>query len=307
MEVGEQFHSGEHHVGAMRDQLFPVLASGSLYWCSHQPEISSRIVDANEELFAVMIDLIFLVLDAWRNQVPFALRLTGTQVAPFRSCVASAFDQQILAAARQLNTNVEALVRIFIDNRIRCRIRSQQVPIHAIVALRAFLFHCVEESSIVRRPGKGAGFLHALGIELARLQTLDVERVLAESSVVGGIGQQVTVFTHAHAAQRHEFLTFGESILIKDDFFGRVSIDGILRCPLATEDWILLSGLRAGVIEVLAFAERDTDVRFLDVADHLPVELFLKSTGMLRERVGVGVLGLEIARHFRIVLSRIQK
>ena len=83
VEVGEQFHSGEHHVGAMRDQLFPVFASGSLYWCSHQPEISSRIVDANEELFAVMIDLVFLVLHPWRNQIPFALRLIGTQVAPF--------------------------------------------------------------------------------------------------------------------------------------------------------------------------------------------------------------------------------
>ena len=176
------------------------------------------------------------------------------------------------------------------------------MAVHAIVALRAFLFHCVEESSIVRRPGKGSGFLHALGIELARLQTLDVERVLAEASVVGGIGQQIAVFTHAHAAQRHEFLTFGESILIKDDFFGRVSIDGILRCPLATEDRVLLSGFRAGVIEVVAFAERDTDVRFLDVADHLPIELFLKSAGMTRQRVGVGVLGLEIARHFRIVL-----
>ena len=83
VEAVEQFHPDEHDVGAMGDQFSPVLASGSLYWCGHQPKVSPGIVHANEELFAVMIDLVFLVLHSWRDQIPFALWLIGTQVAPF--------------------------------------------------------------------------------------------------------------------------------------------------------------------------------------------------------------------------------
>jgi hypothetical protein len=107
----------------------------------------------------------------------------------------------------------------------------------------------------------------------------------------------VGVVAHVVRAQGHELLALGQLVDVEGDLLG-----GLDRPLLAAIDGVLLALLGARVVEVAALAIGDVDVGLLDPRQHLLVERFLEGLGGLHDRVGVGVLGLEVRLHLRVGL-----
>jgi len=57
----------------------------------------------------------------------------------------------------------------------------------------------------------------------------------------------------------------------------------------------------AGVVVVITLTHRDGYVGLLDPPDHFFVQPALQILGRLHHRVGVGVLGLEVGDHLRVL------
>src|SRR5581483_4268117 len=116
-----------------------------------QAEVPPLVVDANQELLAVMLHLVLAALHPWRNRLPLARWRACIQIAPLRCGVAADLQQQVLAASRALHAYVEALVFLLVDQVIRLG-RAQDVPVEPVLTLGRIL-NRVEDSLVVRRPG----------------------------------------------------------------------------------------------------------------------------------------------------------
>src|SRR5216683_3308445 len=67
--------------------------------------------------------------------------------------------------------------------------------------------------------------------------------------------------------------------------------------------WPLASSFTSTVISSAASVLlRDVHISFLDVADHLVIQLLLESCGWLHDPVSVGVFRFQVLRHFGIGL-----
>ena len=147
----------------MRNQFPPVFAAGAGDGRRHEAEVAALVVGADEELIAVLLDFVLLVLHARRDDFPFAGRLIGGQETRVAGGVAAAVDDEILMAARALNANVKALVGIFVGDGIAGDRCSQRVTVHAMLALGLLFLDGVEQGFVVGGPGNGADLQHFSG------------------------------------------------------------------------------------------------------------------------------------------------
>ena len=88
-----------------------------------------RVVGSDVEGITAMVDVVLDVVDAWSNQLPFAVRLIGRKKAHFARNVAGRGKQKKLLAQALLHFDVEALVRFLEDNRVLAGFGSQFVPV----------------------------------------------------------------------------------------------------------------------------------------------------------------------------------
>src|SRR5262249_10427305 len=105
----EQVDTLEHHVRAVRDNFLPVLWPELGNGCRHQAEITARIVDADVKTVAMVVDVILDVGSALPYQPPATVGPVGRQVTHFAGGVTVAREQQVSAAAGELNVYLEAL------------------------------------------------------------------------------------------------------------------------------------------------------------------------------------------------------
>jgi len=117
------------------------------------------------------------------------------------------------------------------------------------------VFDGIENSLVVVGPGDG---IHSLGVvtqQFTSAQILYRKCVLAIASIVGGVSQEVTVFTDAERSEGHERLSFGEFIDVEQDFFGSIHA-----APFSAADAVLPAGFGAHIVEIAAFFVRHFDV-----------------------------------------------
>src|ERR671922_2050320 len=97
--VLEEIRVLQHDVGTMVYYLLPILTARIGDRRLHQPEVSSRVVDAKIEEFPVMIGIVFNVLLAGFHDLPFGAWLVGGDVACFGGRVAAGKKKDIRLAA----------------------------------------------------------------------------------------------------------------------------------------------------------------------------------------------------------------
>ncbi len=296
-EVFEEVGVVNHDAGIVRHDFMPVRAAWIGDWRLDQPEVAPGIVDADVKRISVVVGIIFDALLARFENLPVAVGLLGRNEARFAGGVAGRHQKDVGLASRLECKHVEALVLLFIDQRVRS-CRRDRVPIEAILALRDRIFLRVENRLIVVRPYDRSHALGVVGEGLSRAKVFHRQRELPETRVVVAVGEQVSVRAHGIRGDRHEGMPLGHFVLVEKDFFRRVRG----RRLLAAADRILLPCLSSHVIKVVAFAIRNFDVGLFDPAQHLVIELFLERFGRLHHRIGVRILGFEIRAHFRVRL-----
>jgi hypothetical protein len=132
--------------------------------------------------------------------------------------------------------------------------------------------------------------------DLATGEVLDADPVLATADVVLGPGQQRVVLADLVVADAEVVLALGHRVDVEQHFLGAVHA-----ALAARVDRIILAGLEARVVPVAALAVRHRTVVLLDAADDLLVQLVLQRLQRRHPRVDVGVLGVEVSQHLRIL------
>ncbi len=241
-----------------------------------------------------MVDGVFLLLNARGDYLEAAQRIFCVEPATLIGGVAACFHQEVVAVARPANAQVEAFVWLLVDEDVRGCGLSQDVAPELVVPLGDLVFGGEQKRCAVGAPNNGADALGCVCEMVAGAEVLDVERVLAEAGVVGGVGEQISVWADAHGAHRHEGLAPGEFVHIEQDPLRIGFVRNAASCSGSAMDGVLAPFDGAGVVEPAAVGVWDRLVGLLDVGEHLGVEGFLEAVRGCEHRSRVGVLGLEM-------------
>ena len=128
-----------------------------------------------------------------------------------------------------------------------------------------------------------------------------MQRVLAESLVVGRVGEQVAIVGDGAHSHCHEVFALGQLVDVEDDLLRERPDRRVGRTWFTAVDRILRALFGAGVIPVFSVAEGNRDIGLFDVAEHLVVERLLQLGRRLKDGGGIGILGFEVGSDFRIV------
>src|SRR5262249_1166046 len=138
----EQVDSLEHHVRPMRYDFLPVLGCEIGNGYGDQTKIVAGIIDAQIKAVTVVVDIVLNVSSTLPHQPPAAVGLVGWQVAHLTRSVAAAREQQVRAAAGEVDIHAEALVFFLIYQRIS--LLPQDVLPELVRALGDLVFNSVE-------------------------------------------------------------------------------------------------------------------------------------------------------------------
>jgi len=125
-------------------------------------------------------------------------------------------------------------------------------------------------------------------------QVADVQGVLAEAGVVGGVGEQIAVRADGHRSDCHIGLADCKFIYVQQ----RLLRAGRRGGGAAAVDGVLAAFEGAGPVEPAVVGVGDGFVGLLDMREHLGVELGLQLLCWLHQGRGVGVFGFEIFEEF---------
>ncbi len=119
--------------------------------------------------------------------------MVGGEEAVLVGGVGAGFDHEVLAVAGAADAEVEALVLFVEDEGVLLGGGAEGVAEEVVLALGGLVFGGVEEGARVGGPGDGADALGGVGQVVSGAEVADVEGVLAEAGVVGGVGEEVAV------------------------------------------------------------------------------------------------------------------
>ncbi len=251
-------------------------------------EVAGVVVGHQVEVIAAVLNRIFDVRTARRDDPCGGRRIRGRDRPPFRRREPVVRDEDVLVAARADDVDVVEDV-VFLEHLgvLRAR-RTEHVTPDGIAALGLVRCH-VEERLVVVGPGRAVPDALDRFEDLSGGQVLDVERVLAERGEVLEVDDLRAVGTDLEAAKCVELLALRQHVLIEIHLLRRV-----WRALPATEDWISFPLFRARVIPVAVFPDRHLLVGLLDSSEHLFVQRVLQRREVPRAGGRVGVLGVEV-------------
>ncbi len=155
----------------------------------------------------------------------------------------------------------------------------------------------VEHRSVVVGPLQRVVHARDLVVEmLARLEVLETDRVFLVPPEVDRVGEHLVARTDLEGAEAAEIPPLRQGVLVQQHLLCRVQV-----VALATVDPVLLTFLRARVIEIVVDAHGHREVGLLDPAQHLVVELLLELFGVLHDGGRVRVLLFEVIDDLRVV------
>ena len=118
-----------------------------------------------------MVGVVFLIVDAWRDELELGRGRLGREEPALGRGVAAGLHQKILAVAGLADAEVEALVLLFVDDDILAGGRAQRVAEEMVVALGDLILGGVEEGLRVGGPGDRADAQSGIGQVCAGLRS----------------------------------------------------------------------------------------------------------------------------------------
>src|SRR5512137_125688 len=91
-----------------------------------------------------------------------------------------------------------------------------------LVSLGDLVFRDEEKGSVIGGPHDLVHPLEFVRKQLASAQVLDLERVLAITGGVGGVGQKLIVVAGNKRAHAEELVALGKSVEVEQDLFRRI-------------------------------------------------------------------------------------
>ena len=134
------------------------------------------------------------------------------------------------------------------------------------------------------------------GQVLSACKILDADGVNLRAFEINGVGKPGSVRADAEGAETAKLVTFGEKVLIEQNFFS-----GREQSFFAAIDRILFSGFRAGVIKISVVSFWDARVDFLDAPFHFLKEKLLQWFDVSERLIEIIVLSLKILQRFGIL------
>src|SRR6185369_3043851 len=118
-----------------------------------------------------------------------SVRIVSAQVKDLGRRFAGRLEKDHCLIAGAKSADVKQFVFLFVNEVVL--IRSQHVPEKLVASFGDRVFSDVEKCFVVGGPGDGVDALDLFGKQLARSQVFDLQRVLAITGVVSGVGEQV--------------------------------------------------------------------------------------------------------------------
>ena len=285
----------EHRV-AVRQPVGPVRGPGVRFGRPRDPEVGRVVVGIDQEKAVGGLHAVLDIGPARGDDAGLGRRRRGRDQAPLGGRKPVGRDEHVLAAARAEHRHVLEDV-VLLEHLDVLRPGSfGHVPPHGVAAFGR-VGRQVEERAVVIRPGGPVPHARDRVGQPTRAQVLHVQRILAERRGVLEIQEAAAVGTDVEAAQGVEALPLRQRVLIEDHVLGRVEA-----ALLATIDRVRLPLFGAVVVPKTMVAVRHREVRLLDPAQHLAVQLLLQRLRVLHGGRRVGVLRLEVREHLRVLL-----
>ena len=308
--VRERVHAEQPGVGPVRDQRGPGGRIGQRR--RGDLEVLRAVVVQDEQMVPGVLHVVVHALAARRHHAELSRRRGRVQQPHLAGQHAGRLDHQVALAAGQAHVDVEALVRLLEHHGVRLRRGADPVPPDP-VRPPGVVHGRVEHGGAVQGPrAAGVGVRDLVRQRGPGGQVLDPEREPLVAREVGGVGQPALVRAGPERAEAEEVVALGELVAVEQYFFPveRLAVCGHRRDDLAGPDRaaavhrVLLALDRPGVVPPAALAHRDGQVALLRARLDLGEDLLAQRGQVGRDRVGVGVLGLQVADRVGVVFVR---
>ena len=273
----------------VRFDLRPVLAAGTVdRGFNDAVVLGAAGVGQDDELSIVVIDRIVVLRLARRDQAGRGRGIGGVDQADLGSLVVMDAKQEQAPVLGHVEPQEIARIVLLLDDCVSV-FRAHYVPQHAAGAVLV-VEPDVKQGAAVRGP-----LQRAVGVDDPRIDEfagggLDyVHRVEFRALGIDGIGDQAMVRAVGDAGQAEIGMRLGERVAVEQHMF----LAAIARLP--AKERMLTADDEASVISEGPIGRGNADIVLLDAALHLGEELRLKRLGVGHDRVGVGILGFEIA------------
>ena len=259
-----------------------------------------------------MLHVVVHALAARRHHAELSRRASGVQQPDLAGQHARAPDHDVALAAGQAHPDVEALVRFLEHHGVVGGGGADPVPPDP-VRPPGVVHRRVEHGGAVQGPcAAGVGVRDLVRQRGPGGQVLDPQREPLVAGEVGGVGQPALVRAGPERAEAEELVAGRQLVAVEQHLLvvQRLAVLGHRREHLAGPDRapavhrVLLALDRPCVVPPAALAHRDGQVALLGARLDLLEDLLAQRGQVAGQRVGVGVLGLQVADRVRVLLVR---
>ena len=294
-----------------RDEFLPVGRHRIALRRDGQTRVLVRVVGADDESVALVIDRVFVSRLPRRNDHGSALRIGRRHQAHFGCNVVRSGDDDVLAGGRERDAGEKARIVFLIDHRVRVGLRrvliAQRVQAD-LIGPPLVVEQRVEERRIVRRPHRIAlGVLDDVRQQFSGLQILDAQRETFAAARIRAVGEQTPVVGNRERAKAKVVVAFRKRRFVENHLGlgGRAVARAVaVRWP-TRPDAVLLVLLEAPLVVEGAVLHRHVGVLGRLAGFDFREQFLHQALARRHPRLEVGVLFLQIRQHVGVVHGRI--
>ena len=295
--IPEQLEVLEQHVLPVGNDFLPVVGFGPLDARFDQPEILRVFVGQNEEVFSQVAERVLVTALARKKEPKARVGSIGGKETILVRDGLLAGDHEEPLRFRLVDVNGEGLVFFLVDEHVLAGRRPQLVAEDTVPAKRLKVLLRVEECLVVVGPGQISGHrFDDVVEELPGVEILETNRVDAAALRIGGVGEDVLSGADRQGTDREVVVTFGQEIAVEHHLL----VAG-KRVLLPAVERVFLPLLETRVVEVVLPSIGNGAVVRLDASLDLQKKRLLELCRVGHDRLGIGVLRLEVANHLWVL------
>ncbi len=305
----------------MGDQRLPVLRRGGR--CRRRGELEVRpgaVVQHQEHVLAAdhgVLEVVLEAVAALGEDLPAGALVSGVEEAVLGGRLRPRRDHQVPVGAAAAHADPEATVGLVEHQLVVGLVGADPVPPHLVGAPGVVDGRVVEVAAVGAPRDATEHARDHVGEEVAGGEVLDPHGVPLVAVGVGRVGEEPVVEAHRRGTHGEELVSLGELVEVQQELLAgqrRLVRRGVLgrlrrrpaiglghRDPAARAVLLALEG--AGVVPVTPAPGRDREVRLQGAGLDLLEDGRAQVGQVSRALLGVGVLGLEVARDLRVVLD----